>query len=169
MNLPIRNVNLRRDDCWSRCDLGFARANLDVCWKRKPRYVRAWGQAYSKLGTVLLLAIIDRESLPEFGRRHSHHVIQIGVIRRLSLKNLDTDRAFFDLICRTVDGLLHNKAEKRNRPLTRSKRVVANQQIKLFTDLSRGYLDFWAIIYFSLNHGNSSDSDSSTRAKGGTD
>jgi hypothetical protein len=33
--------------------------------------------------------------------------------------------------------------------------VVANQQIKLFTNPSRAYLDFWGILYFNLNHGSS--------------
>ena len=114
-------------DRWRQCDLGFADTRMDMRRKRESWNIRAWRQPYSKLGTVFLFAIIDGKSFPEFGRRRSHHVIQIGVIGRFSLKNLNADRTFFDLICRTVDGLLHNITQKRDRPLAGAKRVVANQ------------------------------------------
>ena len=142
-------------------DLRLSNRSVRKSRPHKPRYIRTRHQGNSKFRPVLLLAVINRKSFAKLRRRGTHNVVQIRIVRRFSLKNLNTDRAFFDLIRRAIQRLLNDVSQKRNRPLARAKRMVSNQQIKLFTDPSRAYFDVRSILDFDLDHGNSSDSDSS--------
>ena len=87
-------------------------------------------------------------------------MIQVRVVRRDPFKNFNADRTFLDLIRRTIQRLLDDISQERNRPLTRTKRVVPNQQIKLLTDSLRADLDLRSIFNLKFDHGDSSDSDS---------
>jgi hypothetical protein len=49
--------------------------NLSRLRKREPGYIRTGYQSNPKFGTMLLLAIVDRKSFPEFGRRRPYDVI----------------------------------------------------------------------------------------------
>jgi hypothetical protein len=66
--------------------------------KGEPRHIRSRDKGYPKLGAMLLLAIVDRQSFPELRGGSSYDVIEIGVIGRLSLEDFDADRTFFKLI-----------------------------------------------------------------------
>ena len=132
--------------------------------KRESRDVGARDQAHAQLGAVFLVDIIGGEAFAKFRGCGAHDVIDVGVVIGVPFEDLDPDRAFLDLIGRSVQRLLHHIFKKSDGAFAGTKDVVAYQQVELRTNHARGQVGRCSVLDFGVDHGLSSDSDFSTQA-----
>ena len=78
-----------------------------LSWECKAGNIRALNQAYAQFGAVLLVDVIGGQSFAKLRGRSAHNMIKVRVVRWVSVKNLDPDGAFLNLICEPVKGHFH--------------------------------------------------------------
>jgi len=80
---------------------------------QKFRNIRAGGERYPDSGSARVFGIVEQEPLAHLTGCVAHHGIGISVVSWGALKNLNTQRALFEQIELTRQGVVHNVFEQR--------------------------------------------------------